>query len=288
MSEAEAARDTATNHRWWEGYLVRYLIGMPIGVVCVVVLSVVIADRAGGDEWSQRVLEGFWAADAVKGLALLVAGGLYCYLASAPITVIHASRMFNNKWFYRLPRYIYYLVAVLLLGGVLVGIFFRIWLEYWLVVLMLPGLLIMINQWICVFHMSPNNTTAQEEFRDFYWRLSCARSLSKESGPVRKDFRESYTHLREHSNSIFIVILELSMTALLCGALLLQKSPARLGFQSINELAQITLPVIGMLTLWLFPNVFLWSRANHLERHLINLSGASDIAAKMPVSSVEP
>jgi hypothetical protein len=63
--------------------------------------------------------------------------------------------------------------------------------------------------------------------------------------------------LREHSNSVFIVLLELSLGALLWLMMRGQPDPAsRLGAGAI------------VMVLWLVPNVYLWGQANRLEAAL--------------------
>ena len=53
----------------------------------------------------------------------------------------------------------------------------------------------------------------------FYAHLFDARRQTN-----AKDVRDTYTHLREHSNSIFIVLLELCVVAFIIGAARLSNS----------------------------------------------------------------
>lgn len=90
----------------------------------------------------------------------------------------------------------------------------------------------------------------------FYEKLFRARRH-----PYAKGVRDTYTHLREHSNSVFIVIVELSILACM---LALARSIHACGANSIDltEYGQIVL--VG-LAIWVIPAVFMWSRANRME-----------------------
>ena len=91
------------------------------------------------------------------------------------------------------------------------------------------------------------------QFERFY------ENLSKERAPdsPAEDYRASYTHLREHSNSVFIVLLEISFGALLW---LLMRSQS-------DVMGRVGVAVV-MVAVWLAPNVYLWGQANRLERTL--------------------
>lgn len=83
----------------------------------------------------------------------------------------------------------------------------------------------------------------------FYIKLVTARRH-----PHSKDIRESYTHLREHSNSVFIIIVELTIFSFLWGI--------KEVFPELNPVKYIPF----FIFIWCVPTLFLWSRANEMER----------------------
>lgn len=74
-----------------------------------------------------------------------------------------------------------------------------------------------------------------------------------------KDVRDTYTHLREHSNSIFIVLIELCVVAFLIGA-------ARLSNSTSQGHQDFAISLLGCVGIWMLPTVFMWSRANAMEK----------------------
>lgn len=95
-----------------------------------------------------------------------------------------------------------------------------------------------------------------KEFSDFYAKLFRARRQSN-----AKDVRDSYTHLREHSNSVFIVVVELAILALLTAFV----NTARF-FNLNNQLETLLIWILFALAFWMVPTVFMWGRANAMER----------------------
>jgi hypothetical protein len=76
-----------------------------------------------------------------------------------------------------------------------------------------------------------------------------------------RDVRDTYTHLREHSNSVFIVVIELAILALFM---------AVTSDRSITQTHAANIERIGLflmfgLALWMIPTVFMWARANSIE-----------------------
>lgn len=98
----------------------------------------------------------------------------------------------------------------------------------------------------------------------FYRVLTRARRLEGS-----KDIRETYTHLREHSNATFIVLLELCFSAFIVfcieayvgrGQNISGAAPSRIMGEGL------VLTVLMLTAMWMTPNLFMWSRANQLER----------------------
>ncbi|MCY7388172.1 MAG: hypothetical protein LH481_08920, partial [Burkholderiales bacterium] len=203
----------------------------------------------------------------------------YCYVASAPITTFHATRMYRSSWFNRTSRYVWLAVWVALTLWICFGSSpnFFLW------IIAAPAIWTVFVQILCIMRLhadepikgerAPNGIylwfcklltrkeaeqklgTEPANFVTFYESL-----VDKRSGEHGVGMRESYTHLREHSNAIFIVLLEVSLAAMivcLVGAF---------GGTPKHKL----LIVVAVLFVWLIPAVFLWAQANRLERSLIS------------------
>jgi hypothetical protein len=233
-------------------------------------------------------------------VALLLLSLTYCYIASAPISVIHVTRMIREPFYSRWARYVWHAVWLLLglclafqVAGTLAYHRKPDLSSYLALILAIPAGWMLIMQWLSVLRLhadavrpraddvitdegstgrwigkayewfckrvaaypeklNADQTLAggQGRLEEFYFRL--ARNRSE---PGRGDIRESYTHLREHSNSVFIVLFEISLASLII--LALRCSP--------EEWTARALVCVALMFMWLLPNVFLWSQAHRLE-----------------------
>lgn len=288
--------------RWWEGYLVRYLVGSLVGSIVLVVLFVEF--RHGKNHYLETYVSlarTLFGKDSVAvGLALFVAGGLYCYLASAPITVIHAGRMFRSKS--SSAMWVAVSLLCLLLGGAALfcaPCFHGNTAEWFtLFFVSLPALYVAFTQWSVWRKMIldrptvintdlPDGTERTYVETFFQWcaksnqksqvsdpsikqmeskYLGFNRELAKARGSgtrSTKEIRETYSHLREHANAIFIVALEISICAVLIAAHRFLDT-ANLGAAHPN----FWIFALCGLVVWLVPNVLLWGQANQLETDL--------------------
>lgn len=119
-----------------------------------------------------------------------------------------------------------------------------------------PAVFICIGQYVVILRLKSEE--GEKEFLSSYAKLSRARQKEWSS-----DIREAYSHLREHSNAIFIVICEISI---LCLILFLR--------DFIPEQINVVIAFfLGCLCIWLTPTVFIWSRANVLECNLKDFPG---------------
>lgn len=302
--------------RWWESYLVRYLIGFIVGCSCIVIfgLQTGIFDKlikylstsstpTGKPDWSVII----WLV-AILGLG-------FCYIASTPITVLHVGR-YRRGWFDGHSRHfwiawILLCVLILIFGVTFLGnnpglewsavfvscalmsftlidndkpiekthpriafpFFTLIWLFFSLGVvgrlfgtfgqslsesaqiwwiLSMPAFWILIGQYAVLYRLLHE----KEAFFAFYAKLFKARRMKN-----ARDVRDTYTHLREHSNSVFIVVIELSLLALFMATsnTISTHKGKVVPDESIGAL------VVFFLALWMVPTVFMWARANSLE-----------------------
>jgi hypothetical protein len=86
------------NNRWWESYLTRYLIGTIVGALCIFYL-VEYAKEANELVCLFKKLLGNIDEGDSKGVYILTLGAMgfaYCYLISAPLTLIHHLRL--SQW----------------------------------------------------------------------------------------------------------------------------------------------------------------------------------------------
>ncbi len=227
------------NGRWWDYYLVRYAVGAIVGALCVYGLL----DAIGGDAMkkllmmpsvSQTQLDVLASAckDAnanacvaqlqlyqnlygfsLPQLILLGIYGLgYCYIASSPGLVAHAvRRQFAsndvspcNAWFAGIKFFIYFTLACILIPFFVFFFPDSIWAAR---VTLLVGLFLVIWQiaLVCKEYCEGDKLIL------FYEQLHRARKYPK----IELD---SYRHLREHGNALFIVILELVFFAVAMSA----------------------------------------------------------------------
>lgn len=132
-----------------------------------------------------------------------------------------------------------------------------IWQEY-LLVFSLPAVWIGISQYISLFKI----LLIEEKILEFYQNLTRAR---KDTGA--RDIRETYSHLREHSNSTFIVIVELCFSCLLALVISLavrhkQDFENFISGEAVNLMGWL----LSIFMVWSIPNLFMWSRANRMEK----------------------
>lgn len=324
----------APSTRWWESYLVRYFVGFIVGSICVAVFAYQIQFF---DDLIKIIFKSQTDWTALI-FVLSFMGIMYCYIASSPITVLHAgrygrgfidihSRHFWIGWLITCPLYFLNIqkinslsVSASLIILAVVSMIFISWLPvtknydglslpiswkkdhelrcWWksrptrlfilqsllwaclvlslftlfiyclenllghgkslpvitksLWLLSLPVFWIGFSQYFVLIRLLNQN----KEFSDFYAKLFRARRQSN-----AKDVRDSYTHLREHSNSVFIVVVELAILALLTAFV----NTARF-FNLNNQLETLLIWILFALAFWMVPTVFMWGRANAMER----------------------
>lgn len=246
-------KQSSSSSRWWEFYAVRYGMGTVIGAIVFFFLCLTNPALKpllfGADSWK---------IDGTQ-LVLLSAYGLaYCYIASAPVLVLHAGRfLFQPKQNGHSPAFSLLMVLWLptlmtmivadhwgtaVIGGkpfyaaVAFVFFLVVWLQF-----LVAGIAL----W------------RSRQLYEFYVRLDEKR-LNTEGALV-----ESYRHLREHGNSFFIVFLEITL------ALVLYAAGNNEFVMTGKEMPKGTYVAyyITILLLWTFPAVLVWFIGTVLERH---------------------
>lgn len=196
------------------------------------------------------------------GLLFFIAYGMWLYLAWSSDTPseVPDRKGSIDELNYEVPRPLGYgiLVSTLIMAGITVGMAaFTFFFDrptakstYLLLVFGTPVLWIGFVQYAVLYRLLSDQGLSER----FYAHLFDARRQTN-----AKDVRDTYTHLREHSNSIFIVLLELCVVAFIIGAARLSNS-STLGHQDFS------VSVLAGVGVWVLPTVFMWSRANAMER----------------------
>jgi hypothetical protein len=307
MSKAsDVGNNELPTARWWEAYLVRYFVGTIVGAICSI-LIIVKMKFVDFDVVVRSVATKSGELETRFDLMPVVLGGLligfcYCYLCSAPISVMHLGRYGRGK-IDGLSRYFWggWVVSIFLL---LCEIYFHvtfsilndnqslcwyallifiIWIanHLWsrhskaidfslssvlfclLIYLILNSfdqrkdelqliwlVLAMPIVWIGLIQYNILMRSLFEDTKLFEFYKSLFQSRRRGGA---KDIRDTYTHLREHSNAFFIVVVEICALAFIFSA---QKLVEK------NGAGVLLLP----LMIWLVPTIFMWGRANAMEK----------------------
>lgn len=231
------------SNRWWETYLVRYVTGSVVGAGIVYGISRVI--------WPEMPM--WYQMNSATLLTLGFAGFAYCYIASAPITFLHAMRVKTKKaieirrW---LPS-----VLIIAIFAVIVVIATKD---------MLPdGTHIFLFLGVCTFFWIflgyyPVRHTGWEKAYD---GIISARIATLQDS---KEYVDSYRHLREHGNSFYIVFLEFILAGIIY-------------FFALDE--QWLLIALTVF-FWVTPGVICWQLGNNLERFMVQKNALRIRAAR--------
>jgi len=237
------------NGNWWEFYGIRYAQGAVVGAMLIYLLFsqnatlkkvIFVPDRAADLSMAHLALLG------VYGLA-------YCYIASAPILIMHAARgLLYKSRLNRMPStgWQYRLLFVLVTTLSLLAIYFT-FVNQEFMKLMAVGLfgflisvqLILIGE---IFFLSWDKVIG-------YYELTVARR----NDPMNLEFVESYKHIREHGNSFLIVLFQFLLAVPIFVLVVLERDAER----SIANFLIIIL-------FWIFPASLIWLFGNKLENHL--------------------
>ena len=163
------ADNTITDNKWWEFYIIRYSMGTMIGAV------IVYAMLKSRPELAQfLLLPPDNKLEYFHFIFLALFGLTYCYIASAPILVLHASRFalvydhkchaFKPLWFMA----IFFMVSAFILISFIFPNTIMTLAKPLVVAL---ALLILVPQWILVFY---SVSRADDNFA-FYRKLSSKR-----------------------------------------------------------------------------------------------------------------
>jgi len=239
-----------SDSRWWEFYFVRYFVGTAIGALIVLYLAESKSPVLYHQGEIANILKTLKFVNFEGGYITVLAtvGLAFCYLASAPILVLHATRgsLFKDR---KKSNWKLISVFITLTVTAWAAQSYVLWLSinnplssfafYEGSFLQLLVSVIFLGQifllWLSLF--GKENDALQ-----YYDLLVKKRASANQAG---NEYIESYKHLREHGNAFFITFLELLLGAAL------YYSP---------------IPWSVMLTLWIMPAAGVWFFGNLLER----------------------
>lgn len=226
-------------NNWWEFYLVRYLIGTVIGTL--IVIALIFSPGSGINALFNISSANTLALSNIQTshiILLGLSGFAYCYLASAPVLVFHATRSLFDRPFTRIILYIVYaMLAVFAVHRTFLPIKMN---SFWVL------FAIVLVQITCIVAL-----IATKSLVSFYKRLTYARAIRCETEKtfqthVTNEYVESYKHLREHGNAFLILVFEMLLGLILYNV--------------------ATLPeLVGTLLLWIVPGSFVWFLGTFLE-----------------------
>lgn len=269
--------------RWWEGYLVRYLMPSIAGIVIVTWLASV-----AGEDFQKLLLLPQRVSD-LNGpnlILLFLYANLFCYIASYPILSFHATRVLDfsvDRW----PNHLWAdgYVWTLMLGGaafcvsLIAGGERAYYLAYGVVALFAAVQLLRLLWGLRTRATFEGLREPASPLFGYAYALARRRSVIEEVVTTREsveennvgttpeagrtrtsrwrpEFMDTYRHMREHGNSAYIFFLELSLAALVYALL---AKPGQTGL--------VQLSAIGVLfALWAVPAVFVHLVGQHLER----------------------
>ena len=280
-------------NRWWENYLVRYLMPSIAGVAIVSWLC-----SQGGDGFRALLFLPpiGMPLDATSLTLLFLYGNLFCYIASYPVLVFHATRVMDftgaTRWRMEISRDGY--LTTLLLSAAVLVLFRR-------------GSGVAILDGFRVGYLASSLATtspAPRAFSTHCRRRHCRTcdpafgyvyALSRRRGiperlvrsPAstietiggsewrdewRRDFISTYRHLREHGNSAFIFLFEIALAGLVCCVI---KKP---GLTPSEQMSAVGV----LLFVWAVPSVLVHLLGQHLERRFAQFDMKVDGAAPPP------
>jgi hypothetical protein len=303
--------EESPSNRWWENYLVRYFLPSIVGMLIVAWLQ----QNTGLNRYITNISIHDWKDFDTSYLVLwLLIGSLYCYIASYPALVFHATRIIDFKdvegriwlnWrlivnpfvtcilFAALGWGSYYLRSLsVYLSAIVVFLFMCIQIYR----------ILAVSSTIGDFGLTAKvNAESQASIAYAYLRfLAERRGITKKTSAdgktnnnankaekmtkeTEKEIVESYRHLREHGNTALIVLLEVALCPILC---VIFGDPCTSRDRIICHNPQSDWLLSFVLVLWILPSVCIHGFAQHLE-HRFSLFKCSIDAKEDPIPAGE-
>ncbi len=266
--------------RWWENYLVRYLMPSIAGAVIVSWLC----SYAGNGFRSLLFLPAAGERlDATSLTLLFLYGNLFCYVASYPVLVFHVTRVidFSDEKWRALPLDGY--ISTIVLTALAFGAFHYAAPEprYLLAFLMVVGfVVIQLTRMGLVFfrniQVRGTSGTVSPAY-GYAYALARRRGIPTKEEKTdlpstdetddeglttirrdawRQEYMDTYRHLREHGNSAFIFLLEIVLASL---SFCIVTKPGQSHVQQLGAIGTL-------FAVWAVPSAFVHLLGQHLER----------------------
>lgn len=234
-----ATESKQTDSRWWEFYFVRYFVGTVVGGATLLYLN---AEQ--GSSLRGLIIPGITDAsglDAQKLSLLLALGLAYCYVASAPVLVFHATR---GVFLAATPPRAYRTSVVALLVTVLAVATLMLFAPSVSNEVVIVGAMFVLVFGFQTILLAFSLLDRGDLPHSYY--LSLVRARSHDSEATRQ-YIESYKHLREHGNAFLILVFEVVLGIVLSAA-------------PTSNVALIA------LLLWTVPGALVWAIGTLLEQ----------------------
>lgn len=244
-------------NRWWENYLVRYLVPSIAGMFILMWLN----KNSGGGGILEKYLPMLKLTDGkdfntASLMGWLLLGTLYCYIASYPILVFHAIRV---NLFNKIPSVKYTVKTLVIFICLIVFYYYLCDLGYEF-----------FNIYSLIFTLEIGFSIFQGYFlykvskkgRGYAYMVSLAKAKNvKTSNTVInagyiKDITDSYKHLREHGNTALIILLEISLASIFYFSLRFERENGYMDFSIVSII----------LIIWIFPAALVYFYGHLLER----------------------
>lgn len=236
------ARDSG---RWWEFYFVRYAVGTLVGAI-VIYAALEDSHTFKPFLFAPQDPDGL----GVEHLILYAVYGLtFCYVASVPLLVWHALRGYLGVLKH---KYVLAALAVVIVGLLVSPFILEI--RAITATALIANAVVVLPTWVMVIQ----SFCTTKKHSCYYTKVANERS-----NPWNREYVESYRHLREHGNSLFIVLMELLMGLTLY--VITQQEP-KYGVDKENG----SVVYLGVyLVVWILPGALIWFAAQGLERRMV-------------------
>ena len=250
-------------NRWWENYLVRYLVPSIAGMFILMWLnknsvgsgievSVISNEtvKAGIFEKYLPMLKLTDGKDfntaSLTGWLLL--GTLYCYIASYPVLVFHAIRI-------RLSLCKIVIISLFILVPLILTCLFSE--KYGINIF---GMVIIFIAEICFSYFQSYHLykTAKRKGYAYMEYLAKVKNREKDVNYI-KEITDSYKHLREHGNTALIILLEISLASIFYFSMRFERENGYMDFSIVSII----------LIIWIFPATLVYFYGHILERKFV-------------------
>ncbi len=225
--------------------MVRYFVGTIIGAGITMILKFY-----SNSALKSFVIFKYFSETTINTQTLILIasyGFAYCYIASGPMLVVHTSRCIFRKR--KLRDVLVLFIPILIISSAIAtiaNIKYRncFWSANLYFLVILAQLLIL---YLLFVHF-------RDEFRLFYRNIAVARGTKKNIG-IKKEYIESYRHLREHGNAFIILVYEFILGYTLLNI------PSIPGYD--------TEILVGLIIcLWVLPAALIWIAGTIMEYKL--------------------